>query len=673
MNDGIAFGARTTRNNNYVGIIKQTDVPNVGPGSYEALSSIQVAMPPPDAITNAAFGSSSQRKFKVAGDTGVTVGPGSYDVLADGTLKRSQSSPGPSLTPSMKEEINARTEALRIARGGSLYERKQSQIETKRTTPGPGQYNINDNWGDGHGAVCMQAAFGVEAAMNKSRQIGVPSSAVSWKRLPTAPTIPSRSQGHGYEEGMNGELIMVQDANKHYTGHRGDNPGPGEYTPKAVNARSSHAVNFGRGSLRPELVRIKPEPKTRKPHFGDSTHVVDQEDRFLPSPPKQSSMFRSSARSTPKPKTNTPGPGAYEAPSALNVKPKAPEELQFFGSTVQRFNQSRHVVPLAGLPGPGSYSISSTFDKPKRAVKQVMPFDRVGFQSTANRSNFAQCDNQVGPGQYQINGISDDLLKKQKRENAMRRSDSKGLSRGNTSLTTSQAETPGPATYFSNYDNSPPQSRGTSQKTLVKKGDGGSGMLKGSVLRSEENPQQFQSTSSFLGMGRTDMPATHRARLAAGGSQLGHGVDYADRNDVTGTQRKGPLTATESARVYTSNTALAVSEPDKFQLAEGTIPVSVKGPSIARTTGRKPLTSQKALSSTNELVGPGSYEATGGLDGHGKMKRSTRGVMDSKASRGQIFKNTSDSPGPGQYNLLKMKDSFIVPTYNAAIAQAIPS
>jgi hypothetical protein len=166
--------------------------------------------------------------MKGLGDTGVTVGPGSYDVLSqDSTLNlspssqvRSQRSQPQSQLPlsvSENEEMTARTEALRVARGGSLYERKQHTSDAKRGTPGPGQYRLDDNhWGNGHGAVAMHAAFGVEAVMSKSRQVGMPGSSVTWMRIPTAPTIPGRSQGFGYEEGMNGELIMIKDASKRY-------------------------------------------------------------------------------------------------------------------------------------------------------------------------------------------------------------------------------------------------------------------------------------------------------------------------------------------------------------------------------------------------------------------------------------------------------------------------
>jgi hypothetical protein len=51
----------------------------------------------------------------------------------------------------------------------------------------------------------------------------------------------------------------------------------------------------------------------------------------------------------------TPGPGAYFNPqnSTTFKAKKVPERLQFFGSTVERFN--RNTKQAETVPGPGSY------------------------------------------------------------------------------------------------------------------------------------------------------------------------------------------------------------------------------------------------------------------------------------------------------------------------------
>ena len=54
----------------------------------------------------------------------------------------------------------------------------------------------------------------------------------------------------------------------------------------------------------------------------------------------------------------TPGPGAYWNPTkstTFKVK-QVPERLQFFGSTVERFNDNSKVRQPHNNLGPGSYS-----------------------------------------------------------------------------------------------------------------------------------------------------------------------------------------------------------------------------------------------------------------------------------------------------------------------------
>ena len=55
-----------------------------------------------------------------------------------------------------------------------------------------------------------------------------------------------------------------------------------------------------------------------------------------------------------------PGPGSYYNPQAQTSfkTGKKPERLQFFGSTVERFNGNKNKKAEKQEPGPGTYSIS---------------------------------------------------------------------------------------------------------------------------------------------------------------------------------------------------------------------------------------------------------------------------------------------------------------------------
>lgn len=82
--------------------------------------------------------------------------------------------------------------------------------------------------------------------------------------------------------------------------------------------------------------------------------------------------------------------------------------------------------------------------------------------------------------------MSDELLRKQKRQNYVRKEDFEArksqLNKQAYGGSIMEESTPGPTSYFSNYGtNTSPIKRSGS----VQRGDGGQGMLKGSVLRFE--------------------------------------------------------------------------------------------------------------------------------------------------------------------------------------------
>lgn len=81
--------------------------------------------------------------------------------------------------------------------------------------------------------------------------------------------------------------------------------------------------------------------------------------------------------------------------------------------------------------------------------------------------------------------MSEELIRKQKRQNYVRREDFIAKkSQANTAQLTNHndmMEAPGPTSYFSNYGTTSPIKKSGNIKGT--KGDGGSGMMKGSVLR----------------------------------------------------------------------------------------------------------------------------------------------------------------------------------------------
>ena len=105
-------------------------------------------------------------------------------------------------------------------------------------TPGPGAYLQQAS---GFGRVSHRAP-GVEA-------LGAPEEpAVRWERVPTAPSIPTRKQCFGYEEGPDGELVLQRMVNHGYGGmtHE-DSAGPADYRPNvSVTKPMGRVVDFAK-------------------------------------------------------------------------------------------------------------------------------------------------------------------------------------------------------------------------------------------------------------------------------------------------------------------------------------------------------------------------------------------------------------------------------------------
>jgi hypothetical protein len=93
----------------------------------------------------------------------------------------------------------------------------------------------------------------------------------------------------------------------------------------------------------------------------------------------------------------TPGPGSYFNPkqsTTFKVK-DVPERLQFFGSTVERFNANASKVIPSNI-GPGSYSVATSATA---ASKKMRNTNYVPFQSSNQRFQEKQQQVEIpGPG-----------------------------------------------------------------------------------------------------------------------------------------------------------------------------------------------------------------------------------------------------------------------------------
>jgi len=564
----IAFGARTGRANNYVGMVRATGnaaLPNLGPGSHEAQPSIKVELPPPDAVSSAGFGSSAPRNFSGAPKTSVTVGPGSYNLADDAdsfagmaaSYAHAQAQRGPMLgSPTVRGSLPApregpgseldwgsnttlaRREAQRVAKGGSLYERplppstqgapplgvdsnsvtvgasKAFTAPSKRAAPGPGEYAHLDPWKEdphGHrpGALIAQPPVGLNehGSFKGGKTMGSASAAVTWMRVPTAPSVPGKGTQHGFEEGDHGELVAVKAADKGYSGHLGDNPGPADYNPKPAIEKNAKVVGFGGYSKRPDWTK-RPEPSVpvssrsldlakgaggfanggapqRPLSSGQARPTLvdggggggemggrlvesapmgmrhDHAERLPRSPVQPSSMFRKPEYKSKQASAEaSPGPGSYDPPTfSLSLAPKAPETLQFFGSTQKRFGPAQ-TAELLVHPGPGAYKTAKSSFERTREVKHnpLRPADALpAFKSSAAQraEHLAPpgCTQDIGPGEYEdVTAMGSNLARRRARERAANAQFLSSGPRFKETVGTDERAKPGPATYFNPGD-----------------------------------------------------------------------------------------------------------------------------------------------------------------------------------------------------------------------------
>ncbi len=159
----------------------------MGPGAYAAPTAFDRKAP-----SYAPFASSSQRVGGLGGE-GFVPGPGQYDPPA---------AVGGASKPSMETPFLSFAE--RFGAGGA------TAVVGAGSALGPGAYNVPPGIGaratkrGGRGGAVDGG--GVEAA-------------VSWVRVPTAPSIPTRLQSYGYEENEKGRLVMQEPVQK--TGYTG--------------------------------------------------------------------------------------------------------------------------------------------------------------------------------------------------------------------------------------------------------------------------------------------------------------------------------------------------------------------------------------------------------------------------------------------------------------------
>lgn len=232
------------------------------------------------------------------------------------------------------------------------------------------------------------------------------------------PSIPARSQSHGYEVGPAGNVRPQAPAIPGYSGKRGDSVGPADYDPRVdVKFRGVSLATFPKAPERTALEKtLSKRVDAPGPGYYNTLSSFDlaasgpMDQDFLlhlnAAKRRQLSVFESkTARDSLQQEVSRkagPGPGHYTLPGAIKVTSK-PSSLQFFASCEPRFKDE---VPrsMRLATAPGSYNvISSDFDQQKLQIMRHKKISQrsdwvqnVGFASTTGR--FIEVDkNEIPP------------------------------------------------------------------------------------------------------------------------------------------------------------------------------------------------------------------------------------------------------------------------------------
>ncbi|CAE7483438.1 proB, partial [Symbiodinium natans] len=248
--------------------------------------------------------------------------------------------------------------------------------------PGPGDYNAAKQ--TLAGALTVSAAKTMGVAPAEQRLLF---------KSTSAPSIPRDHQCFGYDEAGDGRLIRQgrKDGIQELSGKPGDSAGPGHYD--VAQARSM--ANAARGGRIMPPAYEAPGKATETP--GPGHYVAKAFGKESEKPIYSSFASQTERDAKPEKKgVEMPGPGQYYSSRPFkrpNMREMHPE-LQYFGSTSERFPEGEAVILASQTPGPGQYGL---VDYRKKAAKSFAWLNGKRFQDHAQN---AKKVTSPGPGAY---------------------------------------------------------------------------------------------------------------------------------------------------------------------------------------------------------------------------------------------------------------------------------
>jgi len=643
MPSAISFGARTTRENNYVGVSKETIQGDLGPGSYILKDTITPQKP-----SYAPFGSTSARKFTSNQGRQAIPGPAAYDTVKVEEQRKM----------AVKEESDPAFKP-----SGPRFVHKRDD------TPGPGHYTVPST-------IIPQKSNYVQTYDEQSEEM-------SWSRMPTAPSIPAANQCYGYEENpATGDLVMQRPMNQGYKGEKGDTAGPLDYKPKlSQTKRNVRSIDFSKGTNRPDITSKLAGLKENSSSPGPGSYnLIDYQSTQANAAVKpvqrrkKNAVFESKVERLKEKRryeTMGPGPASYVLPSTLKVEDR-PDHVQCFGTSSSRFLEMHET----GAPGPGFYGRPmSDFERRslearKQKLRQPNHREAVPFLSSGQRFVSSK-NNQFGsaPGSYEFPGTMASEIKKK----LTSRVGAFGTTSKRFPNWTEQEQMPQATGGTGGGGSKRSHSQGSSRQSASTKSAaaGGSAGIENYLRLVTQNggEEEWGGNANNMGSkkpmrGRPHADKLHAVHVGATSGGDSNSNNNSNNNNNNNNNNKTSSFASASKRFEERGKDRDAGPPP------GAYDVNLKW----RSTSVVPLGSGPAeripkINRTSGDIGPGEYKIGSSI----KVKNNNRkNIMVSTQSRfGVADKKMVDAgPGPGSYNADYFYGNLIQPTFNIAIAES---
>jgi len=475
------------------------------------------------------------------------------------------------------------------AKGGSTVGNMEARFrDPSSETPGPGTYSTDLQW------------IKPRSMPLPEEQVYEGTGHITWKRKVDPPSIPSPGKSFGYEEGTDGALLPQAGPDKD------SSLGPAYYKPgvaATIAEKRYKGVHWSKATEN----RFKfscadmPGPGQYNPH---KEPVVQEKFTITEAgkPKKFESRIPRYHELIPlkEEKKNNPGPGSYNIKSTIDrpiIAPNEAAEPTPFGSRTRRFTSGKNPVPA-----PGQYN------DPRHAfeaLRRISGLKKSPFGQTSSRFTMKDSRRTPGPGTYNVDVMTSLNTNIQKK--AHMSSSTKGVF-GTSSVRT--------LPYTKHEDKHLP---------------GPSHYIQDSNVIAEKLRKTTHATSVFMsGSERIKVPGALDKDIPPPGS-------------------------------YNVEDAYSKSQVKKSTAQPRTLAGQIKAGSFLSSSARFAPPRDILIKEADPMVpGPGAYEQAG------KQESYMKGTLVSQTPR-FVEKNTK-VPGPGHYNAsILYRDTLLKPTFNVTL------